>query len=267
MVRVWSERAKADWKNRPSAAILELMEQLPVPKALSPFVRSMCWVDETPIDGRYRRLPDCEAELLVQFGTTRLAAIFAGTRTRSFEKPLTESGSALLVRFRAAGAYAFVSGPMSELTDQLLPLEELWGQDARDSLFEARGPQSVAERAASALQGLLQTAQAREPSSVPAVRRAVRLVQQAEVLPRVRELAEQLGLSERQLRRGFDDVVGVSPKRFLRIARFRRALRSARAAGRVDWARIAEQHGYFDQAHLIADFREMTGVTPSRFVG
>jgi AraC-like DNA-binding protein len=243
------------------------MEQLPVPKALSPFVRSMRWVDDTPIDGRYRRLPDCEAELLIQFGTTRLAAIFVGTRTQSLEKPVSESGSALLVRFRAAGAYAFVRGPMSELTDQLLPLEELWGQDARDSLLEVRDRQSVAGRAAGALQGILQTAHAREPSSVPAVRRAVRIVQQAEVLPRVGELAEDLGLSERQLRRGFDEVIGVSPKRFLRIARFRRVLRSARAAERADWARLAEQHGYFDQAHLIADFREMTGVTPSRFVG
>jgi AraC-like DNA-binding protein len=242
------------------------MQQLPVPTALSPFVRSMRFVSETPADSSYRRLPDCESELLVQVGATRTGATFVGARTLSLVKPVSECGSALLVRFRAAGAYAFVRGPMSELTDQLLPLEELWGQDARDSLFEDRDPSRAAQRVGETLQGLLRTAHAREPASVPAIRRAVRLVQQAEALPRVHELAAELGLSERQLRRGFDDVVGVSPKRFLRIARFRRALRSARAAERPDWARIAEQHGYFDQAHLIADFREMTGQTPSRFL-
>lgn len=240
------------------------MPHLDVPPALSPFVRSMRWVEDAPVDSSYRRLPDGEAELLIQFGATHLAAVFVGTRTQSLDKPLSESGSALVMRFRAAGAYAFVGVPMSELTDQLLPLEELWGQSARDSLLEVRDPRSVAERATNALQEMLHRAAAREPASVPAIRRAVRLVERAEVLPRVGELAQQLGLSERQLRRGFDDVIGVSPKRFLRIARFRRALRSARAVEHPDWASIAEQHGYFDQAHLIADFREMTGVTPNK---
>lgn len=225
----------------------------------------MRWVEDSPVDSRYCRLPDGEAELLVQFGTTRLAAVFVGTRTLSLDKPVTESGSALLVRFRAVGAYAFVGSPMSELTDQLLPLEELWGQRARDSLLAVRDPRSVVARATVALQDMLQTARAREPSSVPAIRRAVRLVQRSEAVPRVSELAEQLGVSERQLRRGFDAVIGVTPKRFLRIARFRRAVRSARGVQHPDWAQIAEQHGCFDQAHLIADFREMTGVTPNRF--
>jgi transcriptional regulator GlxA family with amidase domain len=180
---------------------------------------------------------------------------------------LKECGSALLVRFRVAGAYAFFRGPMSELTDQLLPLEELWGRSARDALAEARDADSAAKITGSALQHMLQTAEAREPASVPAIRRAVRVVQRAEVLPRVAELATEIGLSERQLRRGFDAVIRVSPKRFLRSVRFRRALRSARQSAHPDWAAIAEQHGYFDQAHLIADFREMTGLTPSVFVG
>jgi AraC-like DNA-binding protein len=63
-------------------------------------------------------------------------------------------------------------------------------------------------------------------------------------------------------------VIGLSPKHYLRIARFRRALRSARAPsnGQLDWAAIAEDCGYFDQAHLTAEFREMAGVTPSVLV-
>jgi AraC-like DNA-binding protein len=243
-----------------------VMRDLPVPAVLSPFVRAMRVFSQTPIHEQYRRLPDCEAELLVHFGTTRTAATFVGARTLSLAKPTAECGSALLVRFRVGGAYAFVRNPISELTNELLPLEELWGQDARDSLFASRDPVQIAQRTAEALRSMLQTAHEREPASVPAIRRAVRIVRQAEVLPRVRELAAQLGLSERQLRRGFDDVIGVSPKRFLRSVRFRRALRSARAAERQDWAAIAEQHGYFDQAHLIAEFREMTGLTPRGFL-
>jgi AraC-like DNA-binding protein len=243
------------------------MQDVLVPTALTPFVRTMRVVVDTPPGAQYRRLPDCELELLVDFGAERTTATLVGTRTRLLAKPANECASALLVRFRVAGAYAFFRGPMSELTDQLLPLEELWGRSARDALAQARDPDSAATITAGALQRMLQTAAAREPASVPAIRRAVRVVQRAEVLPRVTELAAQLGLSERQLRRGFDAVIGLSPKRFLRIVRFRRALRSARQSAQPDWAAIAEQHGYFDQAHLIADFREMTGSTPGVFVG
>jgi AraC-like DNA-binding protein len=243
------------------------MQQLVVPSALVPFVRTMRVVADTPAGAQYRRLPDCEVELLVDFGAEHTAATLVGTRTTLLAKPAKERGSALLVRFRVAGASAFFRGPMSELTDQLLPLEVLWGRPAHDALARARDAESAAEITTGALQQMLQTAEARESASVPAIRRALRAVRRAEVLPRVAALAAEIGLSERQLRRGFDSVIGVSPKRFLRIVRFRRALRSARQSLQPDWAAIAEQHGYFDQAHLIADFREMTGLTPRVFVG
>jgi hypothetical protein len=141
---------------------------------------------------------------------------------------LKECGSALLVRFRVAGAYAFFRGPMSELTDQLLPLEELWGRSARDALAEARDADSAAKITGSALQHMLQTAEAREPASVPAIRRAVRVVQRAEVLPRVAELATEIGLSERQLRRGFDAAEAIPANRtFSQSAAFRAAIRAS----------------------------------------
>jgi AraC-like DNA-binding protein len=155
---------------------------------------------------------------------------------------------------------------MSALTDDAVPLDALWGPTARE-LFDARDPEGVAQLLPAMLQRRLHSAQAREPACVPAVRRAVRRARTAAVVPRVSELAAELGLSERQLRRAFDAVVGLSPKRFLRIVRFRRALHEARACTRPEWAAIAEQQGYFDQAHLIAEFRSLTGCTPSALVG
>jgi AraC-like DNA-binding protein len=216
---------------------------------------------------RYRRLPDCESELLIYAAPQRTAATFFETTTRLLDKPTTEkTGVALLVRFREAGAYAFVREPMSVLTDEAVSLETLWGRAARD-VFDVSGPDGVAGGVAEVLQRKLQQAEQSEPACVPAVRRAVRRARAAESIPRVSELATEVGRSERQLRRDFDAVVGLTPKRFLRIVRFRRALREARAAVQPEWAAIAERHGYFDQAHLIADFRSLTGRTPSEFSG
>jgi methylphosphotriester-DNA--protein-cysteine methyltransferase len=56
----------------------------------------------------------------------------------------------------------------------------------------------------------------------------------------------------------------VSPKTLARVVRFERLLCAARR-GRRDWASLAADLGYFDQAHLIADFRELAGTTPVPF--
>ena len=80
-------------------------------------------------------------------------------------------------------------------------------------------------------------------------------------------VAAELGVSERHLRRVFRETVGVSPKAFARIARFHRALGAAREDARAGWAGIAAAAGYYDQAHLIAEFRAIAGVTPRVLVG
>jgi AraC-like DNA-binding protein len=58
--------------------------------------------------------------------------------------------------------------------------------------------------------------------------------------------------------------VGVSPKQFARIVRFQRALRVAKHG--ASWSTVATEAGYYDQAHLIAEFRELAGTTPAAFL-
>ncbi|HUP61023.1 MAG TPA: AraC family transcriptional regulator [Thermoanaerobaculia bacterium] len=78
---------------------------------------------------------------------------------------------------------------------------------------------------------------------------------------RVDAIARELGISRQHLARQFQHHVGVSPKTFARVMRFRRLL----ASGEGDWAGLAARHGYYDQSHLIADFRELAGTTPGAF--
>jgi AraC-like DNA-binding protein len=83
----------------------------------------------------------------------------------------------------------------------------------------------------------------------------------------VSEVATVLRVSERNLRRVFRDTVGVGPKTFARLERFRRAVDAARAQEAPSWAVIALDVGYYDQAHLIADFRAIAGATPQALLG
>ncbi|MEI9813493.1 MAG: helix-turn-helix domain-containing protein [Acidobacteriota bacterium] len=69
------------------------------------------------------------------------------------------------------------------------------------------------------------------------------------------------GISIRQWERRFLDTVGLPPKTFSRIQRFQRVLRES--AGQAGWADAALRCGYYDQAHLIRDFRDFTGDTPT----
>jgi AraC-like DNA-binding protein len=60
--------------------------------------------------------------------------------------------------------------------------------------------------------------------------------------------------------------VGLTPKRFARVRRLQRLLGEIHGNSVVDWAEVAARHGYYDQPHLINDFRALTGVTPGEYL-
>jgi transcriptional regulator GlxA family with amidase domain len=80
---------------------------------------------------------------------------------------------------------------------------------------------------------------------------------------RVEALASSLGVTSRHLERGFRRHVGLSPKALCRLARFHHVRSLLARASRPVWAHLACECGYYDQAHLIRDFRHFTGQTPT----
>ena len=100
----------------------------------------------------------------------------------------------------------------------------------------------------------------------PAVRYAIRQFQSADAVPSVGSVRDQIGVSAQRFIEVFRTEVGLSPKRFARLARFRRVLGCVDRAEEVDWADVAVSTGYFDQAHFIHDFRQFAGVTPSGYL-
>jgi AraC-like DNA-binding protein len=207
-----------------------------------------------PVDHAVR--PDACLDI-VYSPETGLQAIGAMTVERRYQIP---AGSAMTgVRFRPGMAGEFLGVSPAELTDRAVPLEDLLGQQAR----ELQSKLAAVPDRAGALGAFL-----RVPERPPdLVRRAIEAMVEARGVADLDRIAAQSHLSPRQFRRRCLEASGLTPKHLCRVLRFRYAASVAavsmgKPAPRADWAQIAADAGYFDQAHLIRDFREFTGRTP-----
>lgn len=232
------------------------------PRSLARFiedVRAIAPVVERP--RRFEWLPDGRTALVFRAfeGGHEGDVAILGPRTRALYKSPTGLSRVVLLRFKPGWSAALFGVAASALADRVVPLEALWGRPGRDlglELLEARTLAEVLDRITRAVVG--QSGQTPESSSARLARRAASLIEGG--TGRVEDLAGQLGVTARHLRRVFADTIGVGPKDFARGVRLARAVRMAGLSR--DWARIAAEAGYYDQSHLIADFRELTGDTP-----
>lgn len=230
--------------------------------SLAPFIEDVRAVE--PVAGRpfdVDQLPDGRTTLVFRVLEGRSADVcVAGPRTRASFKHSTGVTRALILRFKPGWSSPLLGVAANVLTDRIILLEDIWGPSGRDlcdELVEAPSLPDAIER----LTRALHRRKTFESASGRLARHALRLLEGGEV--RVERVAERLGVTPRHLRRVFKENVGVGPKEFARTLRLQRALQSA--ATSKDWARIASHAGYYDQAHLIADFKHLIGLTPGAY--
>jgi len=234
-------------------------QEFAAPEHLKPFVE--CFWAHKPggaiLD--YPVLPDGCVDIVYSPGTTReLQVVGVMTSARKFSLVPGQTGFG--VRFRPGMSQAFLPVPGLKTTDQSLSLSDIWGANARrlvEQISEAQSPAQCIQ--------LFET-RLRNPGDSTVVQRlCTSIVQQAGQV-RMDDLAFQAGLSARQLRRLFLEQIGLSPKHFCRVIRFRNSVSRLPRTGRTEWAQVALDCGYYDQAHFINEFREFSGHTPGEFV-
>ncbi len=227
-------------------------EHQPLP-ALSRYVECG-WTLESPAGITGHRVPPDGCLDIVYDRAQGLRAIGAMTAEQRFHFP----GGAQLagIRFRPGMAGAFLGISPAELTDASAALEDLWSRRARELQRRADDARSIHEALRILFAGLP------APDAINPTQRAIESLAAAHGNADLDTVANQANLSPRQFRRRCLEETGLAPKRLARVLRFRRACQIADHADRPNWSDIALEADYFDQAHLIRDFREFTGETP-----
>lgn len=240
--------------------------------ALAPWVAcywSIRAADALPM--RNRVLPDGCADVIVDLTADSQPIVVGAMRTAAVV-PLAGCVDLFGVRFWPGRALPFLDIPLSELTDGRIPLDAIWGDDAAAfaDAFAAGTPTARAACVERILcRRLGSTTLDNCEGDEALATRAVRLLERVDGRVGVRALATALGAGERQLERAFDRSVGLSPKVFGRVLRFRRAVREIQCGidGRVPaWTDVAFGAGYADQSHLIREFKSLAGLTPAQYV-
>jgi AraC-like DNA-binding protein len=216
-------------------------------------------------DAPERVIPTGAADLIIRLDSARISdSRLQGPRTRSVVIRTSSRFELLGVHFKLGGAFPFVRCPVGELLNAGASLGELWGEgSAQRLLSELHALPSVGEKFRALEQWLLKLGGGRLRKH-PAVTFAVRALCSG---PHgsAAEIAERTGYSQRHFIELFRNEVGLKPKQFHRLYRFRKVIEAVQRRSDVDWTDIGLAAGYFDQAHLIHDFREFSELTPERY--
>jgi AraC-like DNA-binding protein len=191
-------------------------------------------------------------------------AVVSGAYSRCFVIDPLQHASIVGVHFRPGGAFPFLGISAGDLANTHVDLEALWGRAAvelRERLCEASCLPARFELLRKALTARLNCT----PKHHRAVPIALSAFDRIGPTVRVRDVARQVGLSQRRFIQVFAAEVGLTPKMYARIRRFQQAQELVCDSPAPDWARVAVACGYFDQSHLIRDFVEFAGLAPEDY--
>lgn len=169
------------------------------------------------------------------------------------------------IRFEPGGLHALLGVPMHELTDQDVAVDQVHRR--LSGALQAAAQLGTPLERGSAVDRILLEEQSRQRNRrTPAfLAPATRLLDGG--TRTVDSVADELGVGRRRLERAFRQQVGLSPRHFLRVRRIQSVLRALEGTSApTSWARLAYAAGYFDQSHLIRDFRLIAGTTPKQYV-
>ena len=223
-------------------------------------------------------LPDGRPELVVhrgdpfrqrlRTGATRAQPrrLIVGQMTGAVALAPGRRVESLGVRFTPAGLSPLCPFPQAQLADRLIAVDDdLAAPLLHEVAAAAAGAPTLDAAIAAVRRALVGAYSAAQPVDARVLDAVTLLASAAGDLP-LTALGRAVGASPRWLERRFQQAVGVSPKRLARLVRFRRALAALDADPAAEGAAVALDHGFYDQAHFIAEFRAFAGDAPRRFV-
>lgn len=250
---------------------------------LSEFVENFVYYHGLDIPHRMDRfLPDGNTELIIdltenpqyiydnetlrEIQSCRYAWV-SGVRTRPITIPSGRGSRMLIVAFKRGKAFPFYSCPLYELTDIVVEADAAFGRKFNDFREQLLATASVDRMFQLVEIFLLQRIGHNLAQETPmrCIEYALSSIIREPCLRRIQRLGEEIGYSQKHFIDLFKQQVGVTPKGYLRIMRFQKAICAIESNTTISWKRFALESGYYDQAHFIHDFKLFSGFTPADY--
>jgi AraC-like DNA-binding protein len=243
---------------------------------LADIVSSMWFGEGKTAYQRDRILPSGQSQLLINLGPPQyrvepgppevrvpfVDVWYSGLHQGPIDTEAPHGNALLGVAFTARGSFPWLGERMDGLSDRIIALADALGDGALRLRERLLNTPSLAARFRVVERWLLARLKPRMVVH-PAVRWAVDRLEATGGRLSIEELATETGFTRKHLGNLFQQQVGLSPKALARVHRFRGAMEILnRANGQVPWAELAEACGFYDQSHLINEFRRFTGFSP-----
>ena len=234
----------------------------------------------TPLHSVERFLPDGNVELIIDLHDTpkfiydneTLKEIQAchhvwasGVRTEPISIESGRDAAMIVVYFKKGLAYPFFPLPMNEISDCVVDADLLWGNlfgSLRERMLEAK---DITTRFKILEDSLLEQYASRLIQN-PSVEYAVRQITLHPDQVSFAKMSQKIGYSQKHFISMFKNLVGITPKAYLKIARFQKAINEIELRKAVNWTTISQDCGFYDQSHFINDFRLFSGFTPEQYL-
>lgn len=167
------------------------------------------------------------------------------------------------IRFQPAGAFPLFKFSLSQLQDKIEDVETIWGKFGKEFAEKIQYARNFYERLIIAENIFTQRI---DFDADQIVKSAIKLISESRGKTKIEFLAASNGISWRQFERKFQREVGLSPKTYCRIIRLQNVLQSLQNKPQNNLLDLALSFGYYDQAHLIHEFKDFTGISPLMFV-
>jgi AraC-like DNA-binding protein len=192
----------------------------------------------------------------------------SGVRTRPITIPSGKGGRLMIIAFKKGAAHPFYPFPMTELMNSVVMADLVFGKsilDLRENLLYARSTQEMFH--------LVEVFLFRKAgdnlyknTSFNCIKYAITSIISQPTILNFHSLSDQIGYSQKHFIDLFKGQVGLSPKQYLKIMRFQKAIQEIEANHSINWSNLAAETGFYDQAHFINDFKNFSGFTPNEYI-
>lgn len=191
------------------------------------------------------------------------SSVICGVQTSKFSRVLQGQSQVFGIKFRPGGFRPFLDSPVSELTNRMVPANHLFGNDVQklEAVLLSCEKEDTKVEAADAFFRM------RAPEPAETALLAGHLVERILHEPEIKtvdDLVSRVGIGKRSLQRIFHEYVGVSPKWVIRRYRLHELIEKLNSLDQPNLTEVALEMGYFDQSHLINDFKSMVGYAPTQ---